>query len=125
MSETVLMGKGRDVVAIPREEWERGLAESAPFFEKHLSFMTKDHHRVRNFVVVQVMKLQEPLTPEFIARELGMTVDCVIPILDDLEKHLTFLFRNEQGAVVWAYPVTVEKTPHSIKLDTGEQFYAA
>jgi hypothetical protein len=46
-------------------------------------------------------------------------------ILDDLEKHMTFLFRNQAGEVVWAYPVTVEKTPHRVTFDTGETIYAA
>jgi hypothetical protein len=46
-------------------------------------------------------------------------------ILDDLEKKLTFLFRNEEGAVAWAYPVTVDKTPHHLTFSTGEQLYAA
>jgi hypothetical protein len=38
---------------------------------------------------------------------------------------MTFLFRNEEGAVTWAYPVTVERTPHRVSLSTGEQVYAA
>jgi hypothetical protein len=46
-------------------------------------------------------------------------------ILDELEKHMTFLFRDEQGAVAWAYPVTVDRTPHHVTFDTGEQVYAA
>jgi len=46
-------------------------------------------------------------------------------ILEDLERHMTFLFRNDDGAVIWAYPVTVDRTPHHVKLSTGEQVYAA
>jgi hypothetical protein len=38
---------------------------------------------------------------------------------------MTFLFRNEQGAVAWAYPVTVDRTPHYVTFSTGEQVYAA
>jgi hypothetical protein len=49
----------------------------------------------------------------------------VVLFLDELEQHMTFLFRNAQGDVVWAYPVTVEQTPHRITFDTGEQLYAA
>jgi hypothetical protein len=38
---------------------------------------------------------------------------------------MTFVFRNGQGAVVWAYPVTVERTPHHLVFGSGEQVYAA
>jgi hypothetical protein len=45
-------------------------------------------------------------------------------LLDELEKKLV-LFRNEQGAVVWAYPATADRTPHHVTFSTGEQGYAA
>ena len=62
---------------------------------------------------------------EFIARELNLSPSQVIAISDDLEKHMTFLFRNERGAVTWAYPVTVDETPHQVTFSTGEQIHAA
>jgi hypothetical protein len=49
----------------------------------------------------------------------------VAAILDDLETHMTFLFRNARGAIEWAYPVTVAPTPHRVTFQTGEQLYAA
>jgi hypothetical protein len=87
--------------------------------------MTETHRRIHHFVVRALPRSGQPLTPEFIAAQLALPVDQVIPILDDLEKHMTFLFRNPQGAVIWAYPVTVEKTPHRITFSSGEQLYAA
>jgi hypothetical protein len=87
--------------------------------------MTSDHHRVRNLVVRELPRVAAPLTPDWIASQVNLPIDRVIAILDDLEKHLTFLFRNAEGAVVWAYPVTVEKTPHHVTLSTGEHIYAA
>ena len=30
-----------------------------------------------------------------------------------------------QGAVTWAYPVTVDQTPHHLTFNTGEKIYAA
>lgn len=62
---------------------------------------------------------------EFIARELNMPHDRLGVILDDLETHLTFLFRNEPGAVARANPETVERTPHQVTFSTGERLYAA
>jgi hypothetical protein len=52
-------------------------------------------------------------------------VERVVTILEDLERHMTFLFRNEQGEVVWAYPVTAETTRHLVTLSTGERVCAA
>ncbi len=87
--------------------------------------MSDEHHLVRDFVVRELPKVGKPLSPEFIAQKLNLSVDRVKLILDKLEKRLTFLFRNEQGAVVWAYPVTVENTPHYAIFSTGEQVYSA
>ena len=49
----------------------------------------------------------------------------MVGLLDDLEKHMTFLFRNAQGAVEWAYPVTVARTPHKVTFSSGEKLFAA
>jgi len=125
MEENVLIGRGRQIVGIPREEWQKGLAGRLPHMEARLNFMTKDHHRLRNFVVMELPRVGKSLSPEFIARELNLPLARVGSILDDLEKHLTFVFRDGQGAVVWAYPVTVDRTPHPITFSTGEQLYAA
>jgi hypothetical protein len=67
----------------------------------------------------------KPLSPELISNKLGFPADRVKDALDYLEKRMTFLYRNEDGDVVWAYPVTVDKTPHKITFNTGEKLYAA
>ena len=125
MSETILMGQGRQIVKIPREGWEHHLSQVPHHTEARLSFMSEEHHLVRYFVVRELPRVGEPLSPEFIAQELNLPIARVNVILDELEKHLTFLFRNEQGAVAWAYPVTVDSTPHHATFSTGEQVYAA
>jgi len=38
---------------------------------------------------------------------------------------MTFLYRNGREEVVWAYPVTVETTPHRVTLSSGERLYSA
>jgi hypothetical protein len=45
--------------------------------------------------------------------------------LDDLERHLTFLYRAPDGAVAWAYPVTTAPTSHRLTFSTGERINAA
>lgn len=125
MSETILMGQGREMTKIPREEWEQGLSVIAPVVEAELEFMSEEHHQVRNFVVKELPHAGQPLSPELIARKLDLAIDRIHAILDELEKHLMFLFRNEQGAVAWAYPVTADSTPHHLTFSTGEQLHAA
>ncbi len=125
MSGTVLIGRGHEITEIPQEDWESGLSQAQQHIKGRLDFMSEEHHLARNFVVRELPNVGEPLSPEFIAQELNLPVSRVNVILEELEKHLTFLFRNEQGAVTWAYPITVDNTPHHITFNTGEQIYAA
>jgi hypothetical protein len=120
MRTSVLLGIGRYTLPIPRSIWQRQVGGDA-----HLDFMSEGHHRIRNFAVTELARSGEPLSPGRIAQALGLPLDRVVGILDDLERHMTFLFRDEQGAVTWAYPVTVDRTPHRVTLSTGEQFHAA
>jgi hypothetical protein len=87
--------------------------------------MSAEHHLVRNFVVTELSKVGEPLSPEHIAQELDLPPARLKTILDELEKHMTFLFRDQAGAVTWAYPVTVDTTPHRVSINTGEEVNAA
>jgi hypothetical protein len=87
--------------------------------------MSKEHHLIRNFVVTELPRSGIPLSSEYIAQALKLPLDQVVSILDDLEDHMTFLFRNERGAVEWAYPVTVDQTPHRMTFSSGERVNAA
>lgn len=120
MDESLLMGIGHRAIPIPRWIWQSRVRG-----EGDLGFMTDEHRRIRNFVVTELPRAGVPLPPEVIARALSLSLDQLIPILDDLEKHMTFLFRDEQGAVEWAYPVTVADTPHRVTFSTGERTRAA
>ncbi len=90
-----------------------------------LSFMSQDHHRVRNLAVTELPREGHALPPEYFALKLLLPLEQVIHILDDLERHLVYLFRNPQGEVAWAYPVTVDPTPHRVTFSSGEKIYAA
>jgi hypothetical protein len=87
--------------------------------------MSEEHHLVRYFVVRELSRTGEPIQPEFISQKLKLPLAQINAILDELEKNLFFLVRNGQGAVSWAYPVTVDNTPHHLTFSTGEQLYAA
>ncbi len=125
MNKRLLLGWGRMLLPIPRSIWQRQVAQGEHGGHSRLSFMTEEHHRVRDCAVMELPRAGAPLSPERIAERLHLPVERVHVILDELEKHLTFVFRNAQGAVAWAYPVTVDRTPHHIRFSTGEQVYAA
>jgi hypothetical protein len=125
MKETILISKGKRIIEIPRSVWEEGLKAVPEFVKARLAFMGDDHHRIRNYVVRELPRIGAPLTPERIAADLDLPLDRVTAILEELERHMTFLFRNQEGAVAWAYPVTVDPTPHRVTFSTGEALNAA
>ena len=125
MEEYILFGQGRDIGEIPRQMWEDHLAEVPDHSKYRLSFMSEDHHRVRYFVVRELPAHGAPIEPGMISQALQLPHEQVDVILDQLEKNLFFLVRNEQGAVVWAFPVTVQPTSHRLEFSSGEQTYAA
>jgi hypothetical protein len=125
MTETILLGRGSRILEVPRAEWEKHLAEVPEHMQTRLSFMSPAHHTVRYFAVSELARRGEPLPPELFAQELDLPLDRTRAVLDDLEKHLFFLVRNEMGAVIWAYPVTVDRTPHPLTFSSGERLYAA
>ena len=125
MNDKLLLAVWRYLVPVPRQIWQSQVQREARLFDSRLDFMTEEHHLVRDFVVRELPRVGRPLTPEDIAQELKLPLAQVVAILQELEKHLAFLFRNPLGAVTWAYPVTVDVTPHHLTLSTGEQVYAA
>ncbi len=125
MKNKLMIGIWGHMVSVPPFLWKREIEKSRKKIEAELDFMSPDHRRVHHCAVRELPRVGKPMAPEFIASELDLSPDRVKVILDDLEKHMTFLFRNEEGAVVWAYPVTVDKTPHHLAFSTGEQLYGA
>lgn len=125
MGDRVLMGMGRVMIPIPRAVWERLVVRQTGAASGTLDFMSEDHHRVRNFVVTALPEHGQPLSPEAIGEHLNLPVDRVNTILDELERHMVFVYRMGGRSVVWAYPVTVDSTPHRVSYSSGEQGYAA
>jgi hypothetical protein len=125
MKNKLMIGFWRCMLNVPSFLWKKQIFKETKRFQNESSFMTEEHRIVHHFVVRELPYAGKPLLPEFVADKLNLSVDRVKIILNDLEQHMTFLFRNTQGEVVWAYPVTVEKTPHHLTFNTGEQLYAA
>jgi hypothetical protein len=122
MNNTLLLGVWRIMISLPPGLWHRQLANE---MRSDLAFMTPDHQAVRDFVVREMPRFNNPLSPETIAAKVHLPLDRVRSLLNDLEHAMTFLFRNADGAVTWAYPVTVEQTPHQVTFSSGEKLYAA
>jgi len=125
MKNRLMMGLWRYMLGVPPLLWEKQIAKGKRKYAGHLAFMSGEHRLVHHFVVRELPMAGRPLSPERISNALNIPVTRIIAILDDLESHMTFIFRNALGEIVWAYPVTVEKTPHHLTFHTGEQLYAA
>jgi hypothetical protein len=125
LSDTVLRGQGHQITEIPRKQWEEHLSHIPQHSGARLGFMSEEHHLVRNFVVRELPRTSQPVQPDLISQILELPLARVNTLLDELEENLFFLVRNSQGAVTWAYPVTVEQTPHELVFSTDERLYGA
>ncbi len=124
MGDSILLGLGRWMLPIPGMVWRRVVRANAAKTRDRLQFMTPDHRRVHDFAVDRLFRTGAPLPPDAIGQALQLSSRRVAEILDDLEKHLTFLFRRSGPEVTWAYPVTVEATPHRAVASSGEDAWA-
>jgi hypothetical protein len=131
MSNKLMLGLWRIMVNVPEPLWQREVARQARGAVDSLGFMTSDHHRVRDFAVRELPRRGIPLSPELIAGALNLPVERTADIVDELERNMTFVYRSRRSdrnrgeAVTWAYPVTVDRTPHHVTFSTGETVYAA
>ncbi len=125
MEEKILLGRDRQIVEISQAMWKQYLTQVPQHSQARLNFMTGAHHQIRYFVVKELVNTQKPIEPEFISEKFKFPLEQVKFILEELERKLFFLVRNEQGAVAWGYPVTVETTPHRLIFSSGERLYGA
>jgi hypothetical protein len=125
MKNKLMFGLWRYIINVPPFLWQKQVAQGKRRLEKEQGSLSEEKRLIHHFVVRELPSNGKPLSPELISNKLGLPADRVKDALDDLEKRMTFLYRNKDGDVVWAYPVTVDKTPHRITFDTGEKLYAA
>ena len=125
MKEKILLGRDQKMLEVPQATWKGHLTQIPQHSQSRLNFMTDTHHQFRYFVVKELVNRQKPIEPEFISNKLNLPLELVESTFEELERKLFFLVRNEQGEVAWAYPVTVDITPHKIDFSSGERLYAA
>ena len=125
MRNKLYLGLWRAMIPVPGMVWKDQIGKAARDTTQKLGFMGEEHHRVRDFVVCEIPRVGKPLSPALIAQELDLRLDQVLEILVGLERNMRFLYRGDGENVTWAYPVTVDRTPHRVTFSTGEQTYAA
>lgn len=125
MGNRLMAGVWRYIVGVPPILWERQFDKAARRVARSTRFMSEEHRLVHHYAVRELPRVGKPLSPDLVAQDLSLTREWVVKILDDLERHLTFVYRNGEGEVTWAYPVTVETTPHRMSFQSGEKLYAA
>jgi hypothetical protein len=126
MHDTILIGRREKILEIPAENWREHLSRARQHSQKRLSFMTVDHHRIRNFVVRELPLYQgKPLSAAEISQRLDLPIARVVAILEELQKNLFFLVLNVAGEVSWAFPVTSDWTHHRLSFGSGEGIFAA
>jgi hypothetical protein len=80
---------------------------------------------VHHFVVRELPRQGKPLALESIARGLTLPLEKVARLVNELEQAKTFLYRKNSDRIDWAYPVTVDDTPHKVTFSTGEKVNSA
>ncbi len=125
MESQVLLVRNNMITPVPQLTWQAHLTEIPEHASERLAFMSNDHHLIRNFVVRELPRFGRPITPQEISSELALFPDRTNMILEELEQQLFFLVRDDQGSVVWAYPLTAESTPHQLLINKHERIYAA
>jgi hypothetical protein len=112
-------------LAVPGFLWRRQIAKGFRDQAQRLAGMSDARRAVRAFVVSELPKVGRPLAPADIAEQLDIPQGKVIRLLGELESGMTYLYRNQDGAVEWAYPVTAAPTPHQLTFDSGEEIWGA
>lgn len=121
----VRLGVGRRMWPIPWFVFRQAAQLTANKAARRLADLDDVERRVHRFVVTELPRLGRPMPPEHVADGLGMPLAEVESALGALERRLIFLYRPNGRDVVWAYPVTVERTPYPLTFSTGERLYAA
>ena len=93
--------------------------------KRNVQRFSEDKKNIHHFVVRELPKVGRPISLDYISDNLKISPEKVERLVNELENEKTFLYRNNSDEINWAYPVTVDKTPHRVIFSTGEQVNAA
>lgn len=81
--------------------------------------------QIHHWVVKEFPSRKEPISLSDIADRFKQDLKTVETIITELENDKTFLYRNRSKGINWAYPVTLDTTPHEVSFSSGETVHAA
>jgi hypothetical protein len=123
---SVLIARANLIESTDEDAWKEAAAASIAHMPARLAFMTPAHHRIRNFAVRELPRNGgRPLAIADIAAATGTPEAATRAIVAELERQLFFVVREGEDHVSWAYPVTVDRTPHRLMFGTGESVFGA
>ncbi|MGE5048469.1 MAG: hypothetical protein ACM3PC_07890 [Deltaproteobacteria bacterium] len=121
----VLVGRGAGMVTLPEAEWWSSVQAHMPGARQRFDGLPPLLRAVRRAAVILVTRTGRPVPPQTVAAEVRAPIPEVVAALDDLERRLFFLVRDDRGDVAWAFPMTAVATPHHLTFPSGERRYGA
>jgi len=109
-TDEILVGRGDRILTHSFDVLRRHLEDQQHSRSPRLSFMTGEHHRVRDFAVAELPRFGRALPPEHIAERTGLRLDRVGAILDDLERE----FRASYDEVGWQRTQACERAASTL-----------
>ena len=121
----ILIGIWHKIIPAPVFMLIMDSVKMAKVIKARINKLPEEKRRIHHFVVRELPNAGQPISLAFIAQGLKMPVDRVSTLVDEMEKGKTFFNRYHSEGINWAYPVTVDNTPHHVTFSTGEQVNAA
>ena len=121
----ILIGIWHKMIPAPVFILNRDIEKMAKIMKARGNKLPEEKKRIHYFVVRELPNAGQPISLEFIAQGLKMPIDRVSTLVDEMEKDKSFFYRYHSEGINWAYPVTVDNTPHHVTFSTGEQVNAA
>ncbi len=119
------VGVRRHMLSLPMAIGRRRVSAFADQARSVIGGLSALERRLHRFLVAELTRAGEPLTPDAVAEALDLSREDVVRMLDALGARKALIARNADGAVTWAYPVTVTPTAHHLRFRSGERLYAA
>jgi len=123
---TVLTAHGNTFERVDEAAWKNAVAAHVTHMPQRLAFMTPAHHRVRN-AAVRLLPGNggRPLSVQQLAAAARVPEREARAIAAELERNLFFVVREGEDHISWAFPVTVDPTPHELGFGSGETIFGA
>jgi hypothetical protein len=119
------MGFRGFMMRIPPLLSEKGARKGEKGVKENTESLSDEERRVHHFIVMKMAVVNDPITADLIASEMGMPIDQVQDIINKLENLKTFIYRSDGNGINWAYPLSLENTGFRLTATSGEQFFSA